>query len=190
MEEQIKREEEQESSKMSKAQERAALSEEERSALDARTAFVVNLPFNLKETQLEEIFSQVSSGFVFFKKFDWLVDQFGEIKQVRLIKERDGKSKGFAYIEFADEDSANKSLTLNESQLGGRTIKVTISNPPSKKKRDQSDTHTLFLSNLPLDATEDELRTKFGSVKKKKQFILKNSFSKFSDFVVWWIEQC
>ena len=31
----------------------------------------------------------------------WL--QCGEIKEVRLIKNREGRSKGFAYIEFTDE---------------------------------------------------------------------------------------
>ncbi len=56
--------------------------------------FVGNLPFSVSEINLKEIF-----------------EQFGEVISLKLITDRDtGKSRGFAFVEYADNDSANKQL--------------------------------------------------------------------------------
>ena len=51
--------------------------------------------------------------------------QFGDISEVKLITDREtGRSKGFAFITFAEVSSARSALDLNGTDLDGRTIKV------------------------------------------------------------------
>jgi len=118
------------------------------SGSEARTAFVVNLPFSVDEQELKQMFSK-----------------FGEVKEVRLVRDAGSqKSKGFAYVEFLSEESATASLALDKSDLKGRRLKVSISSPPSSKLvRDYSDKLTLFVSNLPTSTTKEELEDIFKS---------------------------
>lgn len=48
---------------------------------------------------------------------------------------RNGKSKGLAYVEFEDEQSASKALIQTDGMLiGENQIAVAISNPPKRKQ--------------------------------------------------------
>ena len=50
---------------------------------------------------------------------------FGEISEAVVITDRDtGRSRGFGFVTFNDEESAQKALELNGSELDGRTIRV------------------------------------------------------------------
>lgn len=53
-------------------------------------------------------------------------EAFGEVTSARIIMDKDtGKSKGFGFVEMADDDAANEAIAqLNESELDGRTIVV------------------------------------------------------------------
>merc|ERR1711978_621965 len=44
--------------------------------------------------------------------------------EVRLIKKPDGKSKGYAFVEFEDRDSAVAALARDNEQLDGRPMYV------------------------------------------------------------------
>lgn len=56
--------------------------------------FVGNLPFSMTQDGLQSLFSE-----------------FGEITQVSLITDRmTGRSKGFAFVEFADEAAAQAAI--------------------------------------------------------------------------------
>jgi RNA recognition motif-containing protein len=46
------------------------------------------------------------------------------------MKDKNGNSRGLAYIEFETEAAALASCAMHETQLKGRTLKVTISKPP------------------------------------------------------------
>lgn len=51
----------------------------------------------------------------------------GTINRVTIICDKiTGQSKGFAYIEFVDKESAEKALELDESTFRGRQLKVGI----------------------------------------------------------------
>ena len=64
--------------------------------------------------------------------------QFGKLKEVRIVTYKNGKSKGLAYVDFEDEQSASKALLQTDGMLiGEQQIAVAISNPP---KRDRMDT--------------------------------------------------
>lgn len=72
--------------------------------------YVGNLPYSAAEEGLSNLFSQ-----------------FGTVTSVVLIKDREtGKAKGFGFVEFATEDSANAALQLDGSEFGGRALKISI----------------------------------------------------------------
>ncbi|XP_048582482.1 squamous cell carcinoma antigen recognized by T-cells 3 [Nematostella vectensis] len=86
-------------------------------SLDKHTLFVSNLPFDAKESEIEELFSK-----------------HGVVKQVRLVTNRAGKPKGYGYVEYEQESSASTAvLTLDKTEVKGRTISVALSNPPTRR---------------------------------------------------------
>jgi|JI10StandDraft_1071094.scaffolds.fasta_scaffold729816_2 RNA recognition motif-containing protein len=58
----------------------------------------------------------------------------GPIKEVRINTDPEGRSKGFAHIEFGDGFDASKALKLNGEELNGRRVKVDLAN--GKKRQD------------------------------------------------------
>lgn len=72
--------------------------------------YVGNLPYSVDETQLRGIFYQ-----------------YGEISELALIMDRDtGRPKGFGFITFANQQSAEKALEQNGKDMGGRPLRVNI----------------------------------------------------------------
>lgn len=72
--------------------------------------YVGNFPYSVDEAQLRDLFSG-----------------YGEIDELALIMDRDtGRSKGFAFITFSQQQSAEKALEQNGKELGGRALKVNI----------------------------------------------------------------
>ncbi len=71
--------------------------------------YVGNLPFSFREKELREAFSQ-----------------FGEVTEAVVISDRySGRSKGFGFVTFAEEESAKKAVDeMNGKELDGREIKV------------------------------------------------------------------
>ena len=61
--------------------------------------------------------------------------QFGSIEEARVITDREtGRSRGFGFVTFADDEGAEKALSLDGTELDGRTIKVNIAH--DKPRRD------------------------------------------------------
>lgn len=75
----------------------------------SRTAFVGNLSFSATEEELKELFSTA-----------------GPVVKARIGMDREtGKSRGFAFVEFAsDEDCAAAIQRLNGHEMGGRRLRV------------------------------------------------------------------
>ncbi len=90
---------------------------------------------------------------------------------MRLVKDKDGRSKGYAYIEFYEpvflslnanlQMSASKALTLHGESLGGRTLKVEISNP-TKKAPTLTLSPSVYVFNLNDSITEEDLKSVFS----------------------------
>lgn len=59
---------------------------------------------------------------------EMLSDHFGDcgtVTSVTIIKDRDtGRSKGFAFVEFAEDDACDAAIAKNGSDLGGRPTRV------------------------------------------------------------------
>ena len=79
-----------------------------------KNLFVGNLTFDTTEDALREIFAPM-----------------GEVQQVRIMTDRDtGKSRGFAFVEMAnDEDAAKAIAALNGKELGGRALTINEARP-------------------------------------------------------------
>lgn len=70
----------------------------------------------------------------------------------------------FAYIQYEDEASAEKSLVLDKSEIvPGRPIGVAISNP-AKRHIPEADEKILFVSNLADSIIEEDLKEFFYKV--------------------------
>jgi RNA recognition motif-containing protein len=76
--------------------------------------YVGNLPYTTSEDDLRTLFTQA-----------------GTVASVALIKDRDtGKSKGFAFVEMANQAEAQKGITMfNGFKLETRTLVVNLARP-------------------------------------------------------------
>merc|ERR1712216_712833 len=83
------------------------------------TAFIRGLPFEATEDELKKLFADC-----------------GEIKNLRMPLNEEGKSKGIAFCEFAEPASLEKAKEFNETEFGGRTIYVSQAGEGKGKGKD------------------------------------------------------
>jgi len=85
-----------------------------------KNIYVGNLSFDATEDQVRSMF-----------------EQYGSVDRVSIITDRDtGKPRGFAFVEMADDDSADKAMeALNGSNLGGRNLTVNEARPKADRPR-------------------------------------------------------
>jgi RNA recognition motif-containing protein len=59
------------------------------------------------------------------------MEAYGAVDSVKIIKDREtGKSKGFGFVEMADDEAAKKAIEeLNEKELQGRQMVVKEARP-------------------------------------------------------------
>nr|XP_016854088.1 PREDICTED: squamous cell carcinoma antigen recognized by T-cells 3 isoform X1 [Anolis carolinensis] len=87
-------------------------------ALEKHKLFIAGLPFSYTKEELEE-----------------LCKAHGTVKEVRLVTNRAGRSKGMAYVEFENEAQASQAvLKMDGLAVNDYVIKVAISNPPARKQ--------------------------------------------------------
>jgi RNA recognition motif-containing protein len=86
--------------------------------LKMRKMYVGNIPYNATEEDLRNLFSE-----------------YGEIESLKIIQDRDtGRSKGFGFIEMAEESSARKAIEeLNGKDFMEKTLKVSEARPQQKR---------------------------------------------------------
>ena len=99
------------------------------------------------------------------KEFYNIFLEYGDIVSGKIEYGENGISKGFGYINYYTEESAEEAKkNLNGKSFFGKNIEI-VNLIPMKKNR--SNTINLFVINIPKDATEEELRNifeKFGPV--------------------------
>jgi hypothetical protein len=81
-----------------------------------RTVFLSNLDFEVDEGEIEQLMS--SSG---------------HVVEVRLVKHPNGKSKGFAFVEFETVESAAGALKRDNELIRGRPMYISECDPEKKK---------------------------------------------------------
>ena len=56
-----------------------------------------------------------------------IAEKFGAPTSSSIVRERDGQSKGFAFLEFASSDEAEAALSgMNGQDVNGRAMKVSL----------------------------------------------------------------
>lgn len=80
--------------------------------------YVGNLSYSMTRDELAEIFSQ-----------------FGEVSAARIVNDREtGRSKGFGFVEMANDAEANKAITqLNGTEIGGRKAVINEARPREER---------------------------------------------------------
>lgn len=86
--------------------------------MNANRLFVGNLSYQTMENDLQEYFSQL-----------------GPVTSVNLMLDKfTGKSRGFAFIEFADPAAAQKAVdTFHGKEFHGRALTVNIARPREER---------------------------------------------------------
>jgi RNA recognition motif-containing protein len=83
----------------------------------SKKMFVGNLSFQTTESDVRDAF-----------------EQFGTVESVAIITDRDtGRSKGFGFVEMAEEDADKAIAQLSGAQLGGRALTVNEARPMVKR---------------------------------------------------------
>jgi translation initiation factor 4B len=90
------------------------------------TAYIGNLPFNISESEIGEYFEGL------------------DFKEIRLVKNSDGRSKGFAFVEFASADGLRSSLSANNEEFHGRRITVEVQPPRQGGERNYGGSSTVL----------------------------------------------
>ncbi len=82
--------------------------------------YVGNLPFNMGEEDLKEIF-----------------EEYGEVSSVKIVSDKfTGRSKGFGFVEMDNDSEATNAIKeLNNAEVSGRNIKVNESKPRPAESR-------------------------------------------------------
>ena len=80
----------------------------------AKKLYVGNLSYQVDSTELEQLFAQ-----------------HGQVLSAQVINDRDtGRSKGFGFVEMADDNEAEAAIAaLNGQQHGGRALTVNEARP-------------------------------------------------------------
>merc|ERR1719225_1432247 len=117
---------------------------------ELRTVFLSNLSYEVDDDRIRD--TMASSG---------------PIVEVRLIKKPDGKSKGYAFVEFEDRDSAVAALARDNEQLDGRPMYVSEVGQNKKegsafKFKTELEKNKLFVRGIEASVTQEEVRELFA----------------------------
>ncbi len=85
----------------------------------SKRLYVGNLPYTITESALQEMFSEA-----------------GPVDSVKLITDRDtGRSKGFAFVEMATDEAAEKAIAdFNGQKIEGRPMTVNEAKPQQPRE--------------------------------------------------------
>jgi RNA recognition motif-containing protein len=84
----------------------------------SRKLYVGNLPYEVGEAELQELFSRA-----------------GSVESVTVMRDQaTGRARGFAFVEMSTDEAAEKAIhELNASQLGGRSLTVNEARPKASR---------------------------------------------------------
>jgi RNA recognition motif-containing protein len=79
-----------------------------------RKLYVGNLPYEIGENELQELFARA-----------------GSVESVTVMRDQaTGRARGFAFVEMSTDDEAQTAIReLNSTQLGGRSLTVNEARP-------------------------------------------------------------
>ncbi|KAJ1272539.1 hypothetical protein BS78_06G209700 [Paspalum vaginatum] len=116
-----------------------------------RKLYVANLPWSFPAPEVEKLFAQC-----------------GTVKDVEVIKGKDGRNRGFAFVTMSTAEEAAAAVEkLNSHDVMGRTIKVEFSKSfrkpaPPPPPGTIIERHKLYVSNLPWKARAPNVKEFFA----------------------------
>ncbi|XP_053455896.1 nucleolin-like [Nycticebus coucang] len=113
---------------------------------ESKTLVLSNLSYSATEETLQEVFEKVTF--------------------IKVPQNQNGKSKGYAFIEFASFEDAKEALnSCNKREIEGRAIRLELQAPRGSPNARSQPSKTLFVKGLSEDTTEETLKESFdGSV--------------------------
>ncbi|MFZ3230923.1 MAG: RNA-binding protein [Pseudobdellovibrio sp.] len=86
----------------------------------AKKLYVGNLSFSVTDDELNQAFVS-----------------FGNIVSARVVMDRmSGRSKGFGFVEFEDDQAADEAINkMNDQTIGGRPVRVSEAKPQEDRPR-------------------------------------------------------
>ncbi|KAL7131583.1 hypothetical protein ABFS83_12G013200 [Erythranthe nasuta] len=85
----------------------AAASAASKEEVDSRSVYVGNVDYACTPEEVQQHFQSC-----------------GTVNRVTILTDKFGQPKGFAYVEFLEQEAIQEALQLNESELHGRQLKV------------------------------------------------------------------
>ncbi len=91
---------------------------------DNKKLYVGNLPWSMTGDSLRDLFSE-----------------FGEVTEAVIISDRmSGRSKGFGFVTFASDESAQAAIqAMHEKDIEGRKIVVNVARPREERTNFRND---------------------------------------------------
>ena len=85
------------------------------------TIFVGSLPYSTTSQELQALF-----------------ETYGQVNSANVIMDKfTGQSRGFGFVEMAEDAEAEKAIqALNGTDLGGRSLAVSVAKPREERPRD------------------------------------------------------
>ncbi|XP_058074960.1 polyadenylate-binding protein 7 [Magnolia sinica] len=120
--------------------------------------FVKNLNESINNVKLHDMFSK-----------------FGKILSCKVVMTQDGKSRGYGFVQFESDESANAAIeNVNGSMVEGKQIYVGHFVKKSERMLPSPDAKytNLYMKNLDLDITEELLREKFSEFGKITNLVI------------------
>ncbi|XP_028766987.1 nucleolin 1 isoform X6 [Neltuma alba] len=122
----------------------------------SKMLFVGNLSYSVERADLENLFKDC-----------------GEIIDIRLATDREGRFKGFGHIEFATYEAAQTALKLNGSELLRQYIRLDLAHEKivhsfnsgihgNTENSGSVESQTVFVRGFDTSLREDEIRTSLG----------------------------
>lgn len=116
---------------------------------DDVSVFLSNLAYDVTKEQVEAAFPELN------------------VKEVTLVLEPNGRSKGFGYLELSNPSEVEKALKFDRRPVKGRPVFISKvsrdkTNRAAFKYSENMELHKIFIKGLPFDTTKDELQVLFG----------------------------
>jgi len=87
----------------------------------SKSLYVGNLPWSVTEDSLRDLF---------------MTEAHVDVESVRLVTDREtGRSRGFGFVELADEHAEQAIEALNGVEFGSRTLTVNEAKPREERPR-------------------------------------------------------
>jgi RNA recognition motif-containing protein len=113
-----------------------------------KTVIIKNLKLEITEETLSSFIVEENPGV--------------DIQDIRIVRDRRGASRGYAFVDFDTPKTANKCVkTLNHKTLNGNSITCAISKPPSLGENDK---RTIFVNNISFKSTDETISKAFEKV--------------------------